>query len=210
MPKQTFFNLSEEKQSRIVRVAREEFAKAPYQNISINHLIKCMNIPTGSFYQYFEDKKDLYFYILSFYINGLLEEAVDESKKINLFDIERNRNAPTYFTKVKKMEKYQEIFVDNLEKAPIDIKRDWTFEKLIGGKYMNLYDYSFFDDEAVDPYVKQHKYLMLGVALALPNVVHRFLKTSDFQEELELYELCLKVLKVGILNFKSEEKSEEI
>ena len=75
MPKQTFFNLPEEKRNHIIEVSIDEFAKAPYQNISINHLIKSMNIPTGSFYQYFEDKKDLYFYILSFYIDGILEES---------------------------------------------------------------------------------------------------------------------------------------
>ena len=68
MPKKTFFNLPEEKRNRILNGAREEFAHKPYQNVSINRLIEAMDIPIGSFYQYFEDKKDIYFYLLSFYI----------------------------------------------------------------------------------------------------------------------------------------------
>lgn len=70
MPKQTFFNLPEEKRNHIIEVSIDEFAKAPYQNISINHLIRSMNIPTGSFYQYFEDKKDLYFIYCLFILMG--------------------------------------------------------------------------------------------------------------------------------------------
>ena len=33
MPKQTFFNLPEEKRNHIIEVSIDEFAKAPYQNI---------------------------------------------------------------------------------------------------------------------------------------------------------------------------------
>ena len=75
MPKNTFFNLPKEKRERIIKTAIEEFAQAPYQDISINHLIKCLGIPTGSFYQYFEDKKDLYFHILCYYMDGLLSDS---------------------------------------------------------------------------------------------------------------------------------------
>ena len=82
MPKQTFFNLPEEKRNHIIEVSIDEFTKAPYQNISINHLIRSMNIPTGSFYQYFEDKKDLYFYILSFYIDGILKNLYKKIRNL--------------------------------------------------------------------------------------------------------------------------------
>ena len=165
MPKQTFFNLPEEKRNHIIEVSIDEFAKAPYQNISINHLIKSMNIPTGSFYQYFEDKKDLYFYILSFYIDGILEESIQEDKKFDLLNSDYNVQAMDVFSSVKeKMKNYQEIFIDNFEKAPLQIKRDWTFDVLIGGKYMALYDYSFFDNEKLDPMIKKNKSLLLGIS----------------------------------------------
>ena len=212
MPKQTFFNLPEEKRNHIIEVSIDEFAKAPYQNISINHLIKSMNIPTGSFYQYFEDKKDLYFYILSFYIDGILEESIQEDKKFDLLNSDYSVQAMDVFSSVKeKMKNYQEIFIDNFEKAPLQIKRDWTFDVLIGGKYMALYDYSFFDNEQLDPMIKKNKSLHLGMVLAIPNVIRRFCNQEDIQEELKMYQFCIDILKVGFTNFCSDtEKSHNI
>ncbi len=64
MPKATFFNLPEDKRALIVRVAMEEFASHPFARVSINRIVKRAGIAKGSFYQYFEDKKDLLLYIL--------------------------------------------------------------------------------------------------------------------------------------------------
>lgn len=65
MPKQTFFNLPKEKRDRIIAVAKEVFSKNSYEEASINQIVKLAQIPRGSFYQYFEDKDDLYGYLSS-------------------------------------------------------------------------------------------------------------------------------------------------
>lgn len=62
MPKDTFFNLDKEKQSRIIAAAKKEFSEQPLQEASIAKIIKMADISRGSFYQYFEDKEDLYYY----------------------------------------------------------------------------------------------------------------------------------------------------
>lgn len=62
MPKETFFHLPLEKQQRIMKAAKKEFSKSPLAEASIAKIIKDADIPRGSFYQYFEDKEDLYFY----------------------------------------------------------------------------------------------------------------------------------------------------
>jgi AcrR family transcriptional regulator len=64
MPKQTFFNLPDSKQQRIIKAATEEFAVYPYLKTSINRIIEKADISKGSFYQYFNNKKDLYKYII--------------------------------------------------------------------------------------------------------------------------------------------------
>jgi AcrR family transcriptional regulator len=64
MPNQTFFNLPENKREIIVKVAIEEFATKDYNSVSISRIAKESNIAKGSFYQYFQDKKDLYLYLL--------------------------------------------------------------------------------------------------------------------------------------------------
>lgn len=62
MPKQTFFNLPDEKKERLLKAAYNEFSSVSLDESSINAIIHESDISRGSFYQYFEDKEDLYFY----------------------------------------------------------------------------------------------------------------------------------------------------
>ena len=65
MPKQTFFNLPEEKRETIINAAVEEFAEYGLENASTNRIVKNSGIAKGSFYQYFEDKQDVFMHLLS-------------------------------------------------------------------------------------------------------------------------------------------------
>lgn len=65
MPKQTFFNLSEEKRKTIINAAVDEFAEYGLENASTNRIVKNSGIAKGSFYQYFEDKEDVFMYLLT-------------------------------------------------------------------------------------------------------------------------------------------------
>lgn len=60
MPTDTFFRLPEEKRTRILEGAWSEFTAVPYAEASINRIVQTSRIPRGSFYQYFEDKNDLF------------------------------------------------------------------------------------------------------------------------------------------------------
>ena len=64
MPKQTFFNLPVDKRERIIGCAISEFAGHGYKQASISRMVEAAGIAKGSFYQYFEDKDDLYTYII--------------------------------------------------------------------------------------------------------------------------------------------------
>jgi AcrR family transcriptional regulator len=65
MPKQTFFNLPKEKRDTIINAAVNEFAEYGLENASTNRIVKASGIAKGSFYQYFEDKLDVFMYLLS-------------------------------------------------------------------------------------------------------------------------------------------------
>lgn len=56
----TFERLPEEKRERILQAARAEFIRYPYEKTSINRILAEAEIPKGSFYQYFDDKADLF------------------------------------------------------------------------------------------------------------------------------------------------------
>ena len=64
MPKQTFFNLPADKRENLIDIAIEEFAENDYQTASISRIVANAGIAKGSFYQYFENKEDLYGYLL--------------------------------------------------------------------------------------------------------------------------------------------------
>lgn len=61
---ETFLRLPEEKRSRFLNAAWEEFTSTRFADVSINQIIRKAKIPRGSFYQYFLDKEDLFTYLL--------------------------------------------------------------------------------------------------------------------------------------------------
>ena len=65
MPKQTFYNLSEEKRNTIVNAAVDEFIEHGLENASTNRIVAKSGISKGSFYQYFEDKRDVFMHLLA-------------------------------------------------------------------------------------------------------------------------------------------------
>ncbi len=65
MPKPTFFNLTIDKQNRIIDAAIDQFSQFHYSNVTIDKLVKQAGIPKGSFYQYFDNKDDLYIYLFT-------------------------------------------------------------------------------------------------------------------------------------------------
>lgn len=64
MCKETFLRLPEEKRARILNAAWEEFTEFPFTKASINRIIRRADIPRGSFYQYFDDKSDIFQYLI--------------------------------------------------------------------------------------------------------------------------------------------------
>jgi AcrR family transcriptional regulator len=81
MPTTTFFNLPEEKKSLIIEAAVEELYEKGYEKMSIANIIAKAQIPRGSFYQYFEDKQDLYKFIIIQVIGNKKHDVfVDESQ----------------------------------------------------------------------------------------------------------------------------------
>ncbi|MDD2521660.1 MAG: TetR/AcrR family transcriptional regulator [Anaerolineaceae bacterium] len=73
MPKNTFFNLSQEKRELIENVAIAEFADNSLQSASVNAIVNNAGIAKGSFYQYFENLEDLYNHILTLVHDRKLE-----------------------------------------------------------------------------------------------------------------------------------------
>ena len=77
MPSDTFFRLPEEKRRRLLAAAQAEFARVPYDETSINRIIREAGIPRGSFYMYFQDKEDLFRYLLRDYTGWIGQQLLE-------------------------------------------------------------------------------------------------------------------------------------
>mgnify|MGYP002588050180 CR=1 FL=1 len=56
---------------KLLEAATREFSTRPFNEASINQIIKEAGIPRGSFYMYFQDKEDLFRYLLKGYVDQL-------------------------------------------------------------------------------------------------------------------------------------------
>ncbi|WP_260842778.1 TetR/AcrR family transcriptional regulator, partial [Staphylococcus epidermidis] len=61
----TFYNLPDEKRQTLIQALKSEFSRVPLFEASVSNIVKAAGIPRGSFYQYFEDKDDAFFYLLN-------------------------------------------------------------------------------------------------------------------------------------------------
>ncbi len=83
MPKQTYYNLSEDKRDRIFNAGVLELSYHDVNDASVNTIVRIANISKGSFYQYFEDKNDFYWYIVMEIFNekiGKFEQILKKNK----------------------------------------------------------------------------------------------------------------------------------
>ncbi len=122
MPKKTFEKLKEEKKIRIFDSAVEEFSCKTFSEASINQIIKNAAIPRGSFYQYFEDKEDLYTYLITCIRKEKIEILLEFDKNHQLaffntfvrsmvYMLEWKKQKPKYFKIGMLMEKDDSDFV---------------------------------------------------------------------------------------------------
>jgi len=94
IPKETFYNLPEGKRQLLEKMAIREFAAFGYDKASINRFVDKCQIAKGSFYQYFEDKKDLFLYLIT---------RVNEKKLKFLSPVFQNPGQYDFFTLIREM-----------------------------------------------------------------------------------------------------------
>ena len=92
MPKSTFFNLPEEKRSAIEAAAILEFRNHMFAEAGINRIVERSGIAKGSFYQYFDDKEDIYFHIMTLIGRekmNFLEPKLLNPEQVGFFEVIR-------------------------------------------------------------------------------------------------------------------------
>jgi len=126
MPKDTFFNLTKEKQDRIIRASIDQVAEFHYSKVTINGIVKAAGIPKGSFYQYFENKDDLYTYL--FTEIGDTKLSLFKSLKEKIPELDFKEYMIEYIKELKKLElsndKIAHLKKEFLNQCPQNIKKE--------------------------------------------------------------------------------------
>lgn len=199
MPKVTFYNLTEEKQQKLIGAAQEEFSACPFSNASIANIVKSAGIPRGSFYQYFKDKEDLYLFLL----NGLAEKRKAEFARI----LQQNNGelfqslSEFYISVLQKVdmpEFTKNIFLNMTEKTEMAFSKIMA-DKETGESFEEMK--SLVDRTKLNIQNDHEFYHLLKIlfAVTMRNWVERFAKDLSWKESAANFELELKLLKNGLM-----------
>lgn len=86
MPKRTFNRLDDDKKERVIRAAIEEFQANGFEKAKIETIAKNAGVAKGSIYQYFEDKKDLFLYSVTWSLEYFMK-MIDRQTPLKDMDV---------------------------------------------------------------------------------------------------------------------------
>lgn len=201
MPKQTFFHLSKDKQDTLIQAAKQEFSRAPLHEASIANIIKSAGIPRGSFYQYFEDKDDLFYYLLTQLAekNNRRFISVLNEKNGDLFEtfiatfefmieVHRNEEHNNFFKNVylNMNYKHEKTLASNVYEESQKNQFLSTLN-LINTSNLNIQDEH-----------ELHHVLRILMGVTFQNIVQLFVKDYTDEEALRNYMIQIDLLKRGL------------
>ena len=180
MPKELFYALPEEKRKRILDAAVREFSQNEYHSASINQIIKLADISRGSFYLYFEDKRDIYIFLVEQVFRSRLQKFTAQA-------------TAQQFTSLRAL--HDALFVFNL-----NLLHDENYNALFRNLYLSM-EYSFSREmRMITAQIRQDMLAALPALTATPAQAER----SNAQ--LELLQLLTHALLVSkVLENRTDE-----
>ncbi len=182
MPKNTFYNLDEIKRQKIITAAKAEFLDNPLRKARVSNIVTVAGIPRGSFYQYFEDLDDLYYYIV--------EEVFTEIFKAGYM--------------------YSEMTNDLFEFAKISFDYDYRgFKKESRHKYMTNVFQSIAGN--VEYLEKFHVRRLAYIDDILDRLDLSNIKYKDREDQIKMYQMIqdlkISTIKKTLVNSLSKEEA---
>ncbi|UJW58544.1 TetR/AcrR family transcriptional regulator [Bacillus sp. A116_S68] len=180
-----FYSLPLEKQERIINAAINEFVKNGYDKASTNDIVRGAEISKGSLFNYFNNKKDLYLFLLE-YATGIVDDIYQEID-FNETDIFK-RIGQIGRVKLNIQRKFPQVFnfwfsVVNEQsaevKAEIEEKQDNILKEGFERIYENI-DYSKFRQGLdIEKAINILNWTMVGFSEKLKNDISSIEEVSD-------------------------------
>lgn len=118
-----FFDLSREKQDRMINGAVEVFAKNGYKHASTDDMVKAVDVSKGLWFHYFGSKLGLYNFVYGYSVKYIILElsSILDQKETDYFEIVKQIE----FTKMRISKKYPYMtrFIEQAKKEPDETVR---------------------------------------------------------------------------------------
>lgn len=199
MPKLTFYNLPEEKRETLILALKNEFSRVPLYDASISNIVKQAGIPRGSFYQYFEDKDDAFFFIL----NEFAEE--EHYNFLSILEKHRGDLFETFEDFYQRMLEEEEHF-HFLKNAFLNMtqKIEKSFSKMISDTNKNSENFraltAVLDRNHLHVSNEKELFHVLQIltAITFRNLVEAFARELPFEQSLENLRVEMNLVKRGL------------
>ena len=169
MAKITFLNLAETKKQALLDACFEEFALNNYDKASITHIVKKLGIAKGSIYQYFENKKDLYFYLIDY---------GTELRFQNVKELFQSRSLT-----------FKDLLIENfLEKVKFDNKYP-----IVGAFLFTVMNERFADDLGNMEVIIKERIVQLT-----RDLLQKYIRTNHIRNDLQIDVMAYLVVQVQI------------
>ncbi|MCR6107492.1 TetR/AcrR family transcriptional regulator [Salipaludibacillus agaradhaerens] len=180
-----FYSLPLEKQERIINAAINEFVKNGYDKASTNDIVRGAEISKGSLFNYFNNKKDLYLFLLE-YATGIVDD-IYQGIDFNETDIFK-RIGQIGRVKLNIQRKFPQVFnfwfsVVNEEsaevKAEIEEKQDNILKEGFERIYENIDFSKFRQGIDIEKAINILNWTMVGFSEKLKNDISSIEEVSD-------------------------------
>ncbi len=194
MPSDKFLALDTLKQKQLLDSAKKEFANKKYEDASINQIIKNIKMPRGSFYLYFNNKRDLYYYILKNYVQEFKKSFINilQNNNQDLF-----LSLTIFYDLIVNNKNNQQLITNifaNINQEQLDcVMPQFIKEEMDGSVIKNI---------NIDNYNLDHNEIGILLSIVLPlffNAIAVSLKENNQKELIRVHYLAqLNIIKRGL------------
>lgn len=197
MPKKTFFNLPESKRNNVIKAAKKEFSRDPIATALVSNIVADAKIPRGSFYQYFDDIEDCFYFIVDEYSKEIKTKLISNLKEYNgdliksyhslflyIMDMIEEEKNKQYFEKLflNMNNKIQKMFTPNFNDGLNNIINMVDVDKLnIQGKFSLGYVLDIIE------------------SLMIHNIVETYNRNMNKEKKIDIFEKELLLVSKGIV-----------
>lgn len=193
--------MPEDKKNKILKAANKEFERVPIEQVSIKNIVESAEIARGSFYQYFEDKEDLFQYIMSAKMGNMQNKLIEMIEHENGNIINIFINMYEYLIKIVKIKKNNKFFKQIFENVKTSDNLMFIKKEEIN-KNLEQTLYNLYDRNKDILNIKNEEEFKLVIEMLFAITRRRIvvsLKYKDLEKARETYLKEIEFLKKGII-----------